>query len=77
MVLDAKDHPIRPFFDRGIAVTVNTDNMACSNTSLLREHQVIADAMGFTDEQFRKMDENAIRGAFISDAEKAELLKKL
>lgn len=77
VVLDAKDHPIRPFFDRGIAVTVNTDNMACSNTSLLREHQVIADSMGFTDEQFRKMDENAIRGAFISDAEKAELLKKL
>lgn len=76
-VLDAKNHPIRPFFDRGIAVTVNTDNMACSNTTLAREHQVIADAMGFTDEEFRRMDENAIRGAFVSEAEKAELLKKL
>lgn len=76
-VLDAKNHPIRPFYDRGIAVTVNTDNMACSNTTLAREHQVIADAMGFTDEEFRRMDENAIRGAFVSEAEKAELLKKL
>lgn len=76
-VLDAKNHPIRPFFDRGIAVTVNTDNMACSNTTLDREHRVIADAMGFTDEEFRRMDENAIRGAFVSEAEKAELLKKL
>lgn len=76
-VLDAKNHPIRPFFDCGIAVTVNTDNMACSNTSLQREHQVIADAMGFTDGEFRKMDENAIRGAFVSNAEKSELLKRL
>lgn len=76
-VLDAKNHPVRPFYDRGIAVTVNTDNMACSNTTLAREHQVIADAMGFTDEEFRKMDENAICGAFVSETEKAELLKKL
>lgn len=77
VVLDAKEHPIRPFFDRGIAVTVNTDNMACSNTTLLREHQVLADSMGFTDDEFRKMDENAIRGAFLSDAQKAQLLHQL
>lgn len=76
-VLNVKDHPIRPFFDLGVAVTVNTDNMSCSNTTLEREHRVIADAMGFTDGEFRKMDENAIRGAFISETEKAELLKKL
>ncbi len=77
VVLDAKDHPIRPFFDRGIAVTVNTDNMSCSNTTLQREHEVIAGAMGFTDEEFLRMDENAINGAFIPEEEKKELLKKL
>lgn len=77
VVLNPKDHPIRPFYDRGIAVTVNTDNMACSNTTLAREHQVIGDAMGFKDADFRKMDENAIRGAFIPEHEKMELLAKL
>lgn len=77
VVLDAKDHPIRPFFDRGVAVTVNTDNMSCSNTTLQREHEVIAEAMGFTDAEFLQMDENAINGAFISETEKKELLKKL
>lgn len=76
-VLDAKDHPIRPFFDRGIAVTVNTDNMSCSDTTLAREHEVIAGAMGFTDADFIRMDENAINGAFIPEADKKELLKKL
>lgn len=77
VVLDAKDHPIRPFFDRGIAVTVNTDNMSCSNTTLRREHEVIAEAMGFTDAEFIRMDENAINGAFIPEEDKKELLKKL
>lgn len=72
-----QEHPIRPFFDRGVAVTVNTDNMTCSNTALVREHQVLSEALGFTDEEFRKIDENAIRGAFISDADKEELIKKL
>ncbi|MBQ6431307.1 MAG: adenosine deaminase [Oscillospiraceae bacterium] len=76
-VLDAKDHPIRPFFDRGIAVTVNTDNMSCSNTTLQREHEVIAGAMHFTDAEFLQMDKNAINGAFIPENEKKELLKKL
>lgn len=76
-VLDAKDHPIRPFFDRGIAVTVNTDNMSCSDTTLQREHAVIASAMGFTDAEFLRMDENAINGAFVSEEEKKALLQKL
>lgn len=76
-VLDAKDHPIRPFYDRGIAVTVNTDNMSCSNTTLQREHEVIAEAMRFTDAEFIRMDENAINGAFLPEDEKEELLKKL
>lgn len=76
-VLHAKDHPIRPFFDRGIAVTVNTDNMSCSDTTLMREHAVIAEAMHFTDAEFLRMDENAINGAFIPEADKKELLAKL
>jgi len=76
-VLNAKDHPIRPFFDRGIAVTVNTDNMSCSDTTLAREHAVIAEAMGFTDAEFIRMDENAINGAFLPEEDKKELLKKL
>lgn len=76
-VPDLQSHPIRPFFDRGIAVTVNTDNMACSNTTLAREHEVIESAFHFTDEEFLQMDRNAVCGAFLPEAEKAVLLEKL
>lgn len=70
-------HPFKKFYDMGIRVTVNTDNMACSDTTLLREHETIANAFGLTDEDFRKIDENAIRGAFISEQEKEALLARL
>lgn len=71
------EHPIRTFFDHGIAVTVNTDNMTCSNTTLAREHRVIESAFGFTDAQFLQMDRNAIRGAFLPEAEKEALYRRL
>lgn len=76
-VASLESHPIRPFFDRGIAVTVNTDNMSCSDTTLEREHTVIESAFHFTDEEFLQMDRNAIRGAFLSEADKTALLGKL
>lgn len=70
-------HPIEHFFRTGIHVTVNTDNMACSDTTLAFEHETISKAFAFTDEDYRTMDRYAIEGAFIPDAEKKLLLAKL
>ena len=77
IVLDPKTHPMAEFFRRGIPVSINTDNITCSNTTLQREHQVIYDAFGFTDEEFRQMDAYAIGGAFLPEAEKQALLARL
>lgn len=76
-VHNLQSHPIKPFFDSGIAVTVNTDNMTCSDTTLQKEHETIVSAFPFTDADFLKMDQNAIRGAFLPEADKAALLQKL
>lgn len=77
IVARPEQHPIAEFFRRGLAVTVNTDNMTCSNTTLKREHEVLFDAFHFSDEDFRQMDRNAIGGAFLPEAEKPALLEKL
>lgn len=77
IVLDVKDHPMAEFYRRGIRVTVNTDNMTCSDTTLKREHDLLRDTFSFSDEDFRKMDAYAISGAFIPEAEKAALIAKL
>lgn len=77
IVLNVKDHPIREFYRRGICVSINTDNMTCSNTTLEKEHSLLAETFSFTDEDFRKMDAYAISGAFIPEEKKKELLARL
>ena len=58
------EHPIRLFFDRGIAVTVNTDNMTVSNTTLDKEYALLKKQFHFTDQELAKMSQTALRGAF-------------
>ena len=58
------EHPIRMFFDRGIAVTVNTDNMTVSNTTLDKEYALLKKQFHFTDQELAKMSQTAMRGAF-------------
>lgn len=70
-------HPILSFYRHGLAVTVNTDNLTVSSTSLAKEHQALMRFFPLTDEDFLQMDYNAIRGAFLSNADKAQLVKRL
>lgn len=58
------EHPIRMFFDRGIAVTVNTDNMTVSDTTLGKEYALLKKQFHFTDQELAKMSQTALRGAF-------------
>ncbi|MFR3322636.1 MAG: adenosine deaminase [Lachnospiraceae bacterium] len=58
------EHPIRMFFDRGIAVTVNTDNMTVSNTTLDKEYALLKKQFHFTDQELAKMSQTALRGTF-------------
>lgn len=58
------EHPIRTFFDRGLAVTVNTDNMTVSGTTLDHEYALLKKNFHFTDQELEKMSRTALRGAF-------------
>lgn len=58
------EHPIRMFFDRGIAVTVNTDNMTVSDTTLDKEYALLKKQFHFTGQELAQMSQTALRGAF-------------
>jgi len=72
-----ENHPIKEFFDNGIKVCINTDNRTISNITLCEEYQKLQDTFGFTIEDFKEMNRNAINAAFISQEEKQELLNTL
>lgn len=69
-----KEHPIKEFYDRGIRVTYNTDNMTVSDTSLLKEAELMKKHRGFSQADFRKMNHYALEAAFLNRAEKEKLI---
>lgn len=78
-VAGIKEHPLKKFFDRGIRVTYNTDNMTVSDTYLEREAELIMSELGFREEELKKMNEYAIDGAFVGEEVKRrirELMRK-
>ncbi len=72
-----KEHPIKKLYDENINITISTDNRTVSNTTLNDTYKILQNTFNFTKEDFIKMNQNAIKAAFISDKEKELLLKEL
>jgi len=77
VVPDLAAHPIRAFVERGLLVTVNTDDPAMFDTSLAREYRELARVHGFTRAGICGLVENAARASWLPDGAKAGLLAAL
>ena len=67
-----EDLPIRQFINKGIKVSINTDDMTVSNTTLKEEYETLA-KMGFNEKDLRWFAENSINASF-ADAKTKEYL---
>ena len=67
-------HPLKAFYDWGIPVTYNTDNMTVSDTTLEKEAELIQKHMGFTEADLRQMNRYALEAAFIGQEEKEKII---
>ena len=74
VVDNINNHPIRDLY-KNVLVSVNTDNRTVSNTTLTKEYNLLK-TVNFTEEDFIKMNIDAINKAFISEEEKGELIRK-
>ena len=70
-----EDYPLATFLAHGIAVTLNTDNLTVSDTSLQREYALVQNQFDLSDDTLKAIAKNAVDGAFLS-AEEKETLKK-
>ncbi|WP_371069020.1 adenosine deaminase [Sediminibacillus sp. JSM 1682029] len=71
------DYPLRDYFERGLSVTVNTDNLTVSNTTITREYMLLANRFGFSVEEIVQLIHNGIEAAFLGEEEKQVLKRKL
>ena len=77
VVSELAAHPVRDFFDRGLLVTVNTDDPAMFQTSLAHEYRELVRVHGFTFAEIRKLVENAVEASWLDEDGKTKLLEKL
>lgn len=71
-----KNHPIKKLYDMNVPISISTDNRTVSNTTLKKEYQHLENSLGFTMDDFIKINKMAIEHAFISEIEKKDLLNK-
>jgi adenosine deaminase len=69
-----EEHPIREYFDRGVRVTVNTDNRLMSDTTMTGEIELLVERLGFDLEEIKKLLLNGFKSAFLRYPERKALI---
>lgn len=72
-VASLAEHPIRRLFEAGVPLTVNSDDPPMFGTTLLDEHLLLANQFGFTLNDLEQINLQAVRAAFLSEAERRRL----
>ncbi len=76
-VKDFESHPLRAYFERGMCVTLNTDNRLMSGTTLVTEYAHAANELQFSLDELCTLARNGFECAFLPSAERSMLLAKV
>ena len=63
-VTSLSEYPLREYLNRGIKVTVNSDNMTVSDTWVGKEFALLSQEYGLTEDEADMLFENAKKAAF-------------
>jgi adenosine deaminase len=71
------EHPIKTFMERGIVVTLNTDDPGVSGIEIADEYKLASEVVGLSAEQLAQIQLNGVKVAFAEDSVKEQLLSQL
>jgi adenosine deaminase len=74
VVTRIEDHPIRRFFDRGLLVTVSTDDPRMFGNSLAEEYRTLETVFAFSPGEIERLKTNSIRASWMEEDKKSRLL---
>lgn len=72
-----REHPLRRYFDRGLVVSLSTDNRLISGTTLLEEYLAAHEHLGFAWRELVRMARMGFEAAFLPYPEKQAFLEGL
>jgi aminodeoxyfutalosine deaminase len=70
-------HPLRKYFDRGLMVTLNSDDPALFGSDLANEFLLAHTEQGFTRDELRRLAANSIQASFLPETDKALWLARI
>lgn len=71
------EHPVKMLFQRGVPVTVSTDDPTLFGRSLTDELNILLDSLDFTPESIGEIEKNAFRAALISEDERDAIFHEI
>ncbi len=71
------DHPMFEYLLRGYPITLNSDDPGMFGNSLIKEYETIANLHGATIGQLGTLSRNAVKGSFMPDTKKSELIQEI
>jgi len=70
-------HPLRQYFDRGLLVTLNSDDPAFFGSDLAGEFLLAHTQHAFTQQEIRQLAANSIRASFLPESEKTAWMARI
>ena len=77
VVNDLKDHPLKMMLDRGVMVTINSDDPSYFGGYINQNYLAVAEALDLTKEDIMQLAKNSFRASFLSEAEKKQFLERV
>jgi adenosine deaminase len=76
-VKNMADHPLKKLMDKGLHVTVNSDDPAYFGGYINENFQVVYESLNLSEDHLILLAKNSILASFIDDAKKAEYLARI
>jgi adenosine deaminase len=71
VVRSIEEHPVRRYFERGLAVTVNSDDPKMFGNSLAEEYRLLESRLGFTRDDIRAVILQGLASSWLPEERKA------
>lgn len=72
-----EDHPIAALLDRGVVVTVNSDDPAYFGSYIGDNYRAMSEGLGLPDDDIATLARNSIAASFLDDGRKQELIGEI
>jgi adenosine deaminase len=77
VVNDIESHPIRRYFDRGIMVSISTDDPKMFGNTLAEEYKLLEKIFSFSPAEIRVLMSNAVQSCWLADEKKQHFLSMI